>query len=191
MSQLIALIIAIALGAIVTAIGYVFLGDAFTKNSEKGVALQFINQASQVEMAMTAYRAENARTAFDTSWALTQTNAAGDDGLVFQGYLKSGITAPQGDYTLVGGTEGVFLVSEHEDVSDSVCQQINKVAGFEAYSVINQAAKATADTNDEALMPTALVTTSTLADAALNGHKFSCTETFGDSDSGTFIYEVE
>jgi type II secretory pathway component PulJ len=39
MSQLIALIIAIALGAIVTAIGYVFLGDAFTKNSEKGIAL--------------------------------------------------------------------------------------------------------------------------------------------------------
>ena len=54
MSQLIALIIAIALGAIVTAIGYVFLGDAFQNQSGKAEAQKILVQAEQIEVAMIA-----------------------------------------------------------------------------------------------------------------------------------------
>jgi hypothetical protein len=191
MSQLIALIIAIALGAIVTAIGYVFLGDAFTKNSEKGVALQFINQASQVEMAMTAYRAENARSAFVTDWNETQvdtTSGAGEEkGLVDTGYLKAGIAAPQGDYVLFqdATSNKVYLVAEHADLSDSVCQQINKVAGFGLYKdLVN-----TDNTVDSAFSTAATVTALTV-ETAINSRKFSCAQA-ADTDTNVFIYSVE
>jgi hypothetical protein len=142
MSQLIALIIAIALGAIVTAIGYVFLGDAFTKNSERGVALQFINQGSQVEMAMTAYRAENAKSAglvgtASHGFADLQNNdgtivnsGTATDGLVFQGYLKEGVVAPKGAWTLEQNSTDstkLVMVSNSADISVNVCKALNKI----------------------------------------------------------------
>ena len=62
MSQLIALIIAIALGAIVTAIGYVFLGDAFQNQSVKAEAQKILVQAEQIEVAMIAYKVDHGGT---------------------------------------------------------------------------------------------------------------------------------
>jgi hypothetical protein len=188
MSQLIALIIAIALGAIVTAIGYVFLGDAFTKNSERGVALQFINQGSQVEMAMTAYRAENARSAaFDGSTALsfallqTSDGSAGivgtaapltDDGLVEKGYLKSGVVAPQGSWALVNyDTDKFAMVSNSDKISANVCQALNKIQ------------------NNVEAIGTA-VADSTAAVAALGEAKFRCFEAT-DTSGYAIVYSVE
>jgi len=201
MSQLIALIIAIALGAIVTAIGYVFLGEAFTKNSEKGVALQFINQASQVEMAMTAFRAENARSAFNTDWAGTTDATAESGSLVDTGYLKSGVVAPQGSYVLAKSTSGkVILASSSVELSAAVCQQINRVAGFNNYTTSEDTSEVgTGDiTADHATLPTGVISEDTagadFAVTALNGRKFSCSQSsdYGtDNESHTFIYEVE
>ena len=180
MSQLIALIIAIALGAIVTAIGYVFLGDAFTKNAERGVALQFINQASQVEMAMTASRAENAKTAFLTDWAGT-TDSGVSTSLVGAGYLKAGIVAPQGSYEMYQSGGDVVLVASSgtTDLSVAVCTQINKLSS----------------SLDETIVPTTAVTDGATAITALDGKRYAC---FADALKATatagslvFAYEVE
>tara|TARA_Y100000588_G_scaffold324551_2_gene357793 strand:- start:13945 stop:14511 length:567 start_codon:yes stop_codon:yes gene_type:complete len=59
MSQLIALVIAIVLGAVVTAIGYVFLGGAFAEQSVKAEAQKILAQAEQIEAAMIAYKLDN------------------------------------------------------------------------------------------------------------------------------------
>ena len=187
MSQLIALIIAIALGAIVTAIGYVFLGDAFTKNSEKGVALQFVNQASQVEMSMTAYRAENAKSAglvgsaaFD--FAGLQSNdgtivnsGTVDDGLVFQGYLKSGITAPQGTWTLEKSATdlSLYMVSSDAEVTATVCAAINKVH------------------NGDASIAVAADVTAVVAALETSGDKFRCFADNATATLHTVAYNVE
>jgi len=169
MSQLIALIIAIALGAIVTAIGYVFLGDAFTKNSERGVALQFVNQASQVEMAMVASRAESAKSAFVTNW--TDTSAA----LSASGHLKTGVTAPQGTYTMIqDAAKNTFLVVDAVDtvLSLAVCEQINKLAG-----------KALTPTIAE--LPADAIASSL---TGLQGSRYGC---FDSTTGYVFAYEVE
>lgn len=129
MSQLIALIIAIALGAIVTAIGYVFLGDAFTSNSERGVALQLVNQGSQIEMSMTAFRAERAASAFNTDLTTTMTDT---NGLATLNYLKDVPQAPEGTYTLVNDADdNVFLVLDAvaTELSENVCDEIEELAG--------------------------------------------------------------
>lgn len=59
MSQLLALIISIALGAIVTAIGYTFLGIIFSSGSVKAEAQRIMAQEGQIVAAITAYKAEN------------------------------------------------------------------------------------------------------------------------------------
>ena len=172
MSQLIALIIAIALGAIVTAIGYVFLGDAFTQNSERGVALQFVNQASQLEMAMIAYRAENAITAYDTDLATTLVDATNTDGLVDDGFLKGGFVAPQGDYALVltGSDVHLSVTAAITVLSNAVCSEIEELAGR----------------NGDVVVATDIAA----ATAALDT-RYGC---FGDNATpvnNMFVYEVE
>jgi hypothetical protein len=191
MSQLIALIIAIALGAIVTAIGYVFLGDAFTKNSERGVALQFINQGSQVEMAMTAYRAENASSAgFNGStalatFALLQSNdgsgsavvtsgLATNDGLVVQGYLKDGVVAPQGSWTLEAGAgTHLYMVSSDAKISSNVCAALNKIQN-----------------NDESITEASTVALAVTALETTKG-KFRCYKDAAVATLHTVVYNVE
>jgi len=131
MSQLIALIIAIALGAIVTAIGFVFLGDAFTKNSERGVALQFVSQASQVEMALTAHRAEKAASAYEVGNSAA-TPATTDiqetfSNLLVGGYLKDAVVAPFGDYELLKNGTKLYLVANSAEISDNVCFETLKL----------------------------------------------------------------
>jgi hypothetical protein len=179
MSQLIALIIAIALGAIVTAIGYVFLGDAFTSNSERGVALQFVNQASQMEMAMTAFRASEAGSAFSTDFTTTLTTGDLTDGLglVDEGFLKDIIVAPQGDYVLLqDGTNGpVYLVSQSADLTAAVCASIEDLVDGDD-TVTAQAFTAPA-------APAEITT-------ALGTNRYGC---FTDSTTpgSLFAYEVE
>ncbi len=144
MSQLIALIIAIALGAIVTAIGYVFLGDAFTSNSERGVALQLTNQGSQMEMAMSGYRATNAKGAadgidFSAGTATAHYNSLTGE-LVAKNFLKdkpvSPITDTDGNsvpYTLfentVDGKQSLYMVVDSGDLGSDLCSEIEELAG--------------------------------------------------------------
>ncbi len=185
MSQLIALIIAIALGAIVTAIGYVFLGDAFTSNSERGVALQLVNQGSQVEMAMTAFRATNASSAFVTDWTLTRNNngagATGTtNGLEAEGFLKSGIVPPVGTtYVLEqDSNQNVFLsvTAPVADLSLNVCQEVVGLSGGDSEAALAVAA-------DTATAAAALVT---------NGDRYSCFAVAAtDPTDNIFVYQVE
>jgi hypothetical protein len=176
MSQLIALIIAIALGAIVTAIGYVFLGDAFTQNAERGVALQFVNQASQMEMSMTAYRADKASSAHATGESFAQTTTK----LVDADFLKDALVAPQGIYSALDNTtEGdVFLLVNNDGtdslISSAVCTEINKVS------------------NGTSEIRTSVdVTTGALAKTALAGARFGCFSTDGAAAPYQIVYEVE
>ena len=178
MSQLIALIIAIALGAIVTAIGYVFLGDAFTQNSERGVALQFVNQGSQVEMAMTAFRAENARTSFDTDWDTTRVDGTNNDGLVDTGYLKDGLVAPQGAYSLVQDGTDVFLVVDSALLTQAVCTQIARLSGDDVNA-------------NGYTLPAAATAGASDVNTALNGERYGCFTNTGTSGNHVFAYEVE
>lgn len=182
MSQLIALIIAIALGAIVTAIGYVFLGDAFTSNSERGVALQLVNQGSQVEMAMTAFRATNAGSAFVNDWDLTRNNdgagAVGDtNGLEAEGFLKPGILAPQAAYTLVADSDSnVYLVAQGSDLSADVCGEIQDLAtGVDTVSEVEFTAIATGDE----------------VEGALDGNRYGCFQDTTTTTEHVFAYQVE
>tara|TARA_E500000081_G_C6139210_1_gene358980 strand:+ start:87 stop:641 length:555 start_codon:yes stop_codon:yes gene_type:complete len=184
MSQLIALIIAIALGAIVTAIGYVFLGDAFTSNSERGVALQLVNQASQVEMAMTGYRAENAGSAWtvnspggsdsvaDFSTVMTTT----DTGLVPAGFMKDVPVAPTATgYGFEADGNDVYLTLRADDaeLSDNVCLEIRELAGEDVSGG----------------MPTDL-TASATSDLVteLGTKRYNC---FTDGTNNIFVYNVE
>ena len=178
MSQLIALIIAIALGAIVTAIGYVFLGDAFTSNSERGVALQFVNQGSQVEMAMTAFRASNAASAWDTDSATTLAS------LENSGFLKSGLVAPQGDYVLVqdaAADNSVYLTVQSADLTDAVCGEIEELAGRDA----------TLESSAFAGVPTGAEVTTALGAIADGSQRYLCIDDATTATNNVFIYEVE
>lgn len=60
MSQLIGIIIAVFLGAIVTAAAAVFLGGAYAEQSTKAEAQKILNQAEQIEAALIAYKVDNA-----------------------------------------------------------------------------------------------------------------------------------
>lgn len=118
MSQLIALIIAIALGAVVTAIGYVFLGDAFTDQSIKAEAQKILVQAEQIEAAMIAYKVDNGGL---IRLGESDPNGDGDYSdseifkyLVTEGYLKQNINQTLNDLTL----------SWHLDPVDQVIQRI-------------------------------------------------------------------
>ncbi len=143
MSQLIALIIAIALGAIVTAIGYVFLGDAFTDNSLKGQVQQIINQQNQIEVALTAYKAVNGISAhtvmLNNAGGYPDTSLFYDDTLqilIDENYLKD---APNklietGTYLMNTYVNGSFskVITEIYDVPEDVCNEINRLAGLDA-----------------------------------------------------------
>ncbi len=185
MSQLIALIIAIALGAIVTAIGFVFLGDAFTRNSERGVALQLVSQASQIEMAFTAHRAEQARSAFDTSFDVTLVDATNEDGLVDLGYLKDVVVPPQGDYSLLANAGDVYLVSSGtgangDVITENVCQEVERLAGRDrAFDVPATALGTIADTGVVANVA-----------GALGSNAYGCYVDVAGSGFA-FAYEVE
>jgi ABC-type multidrug transport system fused ATPase/permease subunit len=189
MSQLIALIIAIALGAIVTAIGYVFLGDVFTSGSAKGLAQTFISQASQLEMAMTAFRAENAGSAFVTSFALTMSNdGAGStgstNGLIPEEYLKSIMAAPlELTYTLVEASGDVFLVSQGTDLTQDVCRHISGLAINRGQ--VDVATMTSADVEFNAIATGAEV------NGALGNLRFGCFQDTTTTTEHVFAYSVE
>lgn len=112
MSQLIALVIAIVLGAVVTAIGYVFLGGTFADQSTKAEAQKILVQAEQIEAAMIAYKVDNGgviklgeSTDFDNNEIFSH--------LVEDGYLKSNIND-----TITEKTHGWHLSG---DGGDGVC----------------------------------------------------------------------
>ncbi len=188
MSQLIALIIAIALGAIVTAIGFVFLGDAFTKNSERGVALQLVSQASQIEMALTAHRAENAKSAFDTNYATTLVDSVDENGLVDLGYLKDVVVAPQGSYSLVqdtsvGAKNALYLVASGanasgDSISANVCQEVEKLAGRTTAPVDLTAVAFATPTGPELT-------------AGLGSNVYACFTDGEATPAFSFVYQVE
>lgn len=123
MSQLIALIIAIALGAIVTAIGYVFLGDAFQEQSTKAEAQKILVQAEQIEAAMIAYKVDHGGQ-IDLGDSDPNLDGCTDEvtcsdnqifaHLIGDGYLKENINQTLSDLTL----------SWHYDSSDGVVQRI-------------------------------------------------------------------
>ena len=132
MSQLIALIIAIALGAIVTALGYVFLGNAFANQSVKAEAQKILVQAEQIELAMIAYKVDNGgiiRLGLSDPLGngCTDTATCSDNDifehLVADGYLKENINSTLTDSTLnwhyksvADGGDGIVqrIVSEAE-----------------------------------------------------------------------------
>lgn len=184
MSQLIALIIAIALGAIVTAIGYVFLGDAFTSNSERGVALQLVNQASQVEMAMTAYRASEAGSAWSANGGASAANGdaawtavlTGTTGLVTEGFLKDVPVAPVdgASYTLQANGQNVYMVLQaaNTDFTNEVCIEVRELAGD------------TSGTMPANLSATAI----TDLETALGTNRYNC---FTDGTDNFLVYGVE
>ena len=104
MSQLIALVIAIVLGAVVTAIGYVFLGGAFSEQSVKAEAQKILTQAEQIEAAMVAYKLDNKGV---ITLGESDPNGDGDysDSQIFRhliegGYLKNNINDTVSDSTL-------------------------------------------------------------------------------------------
>lgn len=190
MSQLIALIIAIALGAIVTAIGYVYLGDAFTSNSAKGKALTFVSQGSQLEMAMTAYKATNGNSAFETDFAFTISNdgsgsAGTTHGLVPEKYLKSTLAPPvQIAYELLQNGSNVYLVAQGIEISVELCGEIKGLAGgTSAVDATTIASESVEFTN-----PT---TGSEVAGALGNDLRYDCFQDTTDNEEHVFIYKAE
>ncbi len=133
MSQLIALIIAIALGAIVTAIGYVYLGDAFTNNSAKGKAQQIINQGSQLELMWMGYKAQEGKIPYDIGTGRSSIMP----NLIDKGFLKEELISPFGaNYTLRGdifnaGDPANFYITVYDIGGNSVdlelCKEYNKL----------------------------------------------------------------
>ncbi len=140
MSQLIALVIAIVLGAVVTAIGYVFLGGAFAEQSIKAEAQKILAQAEQIEAAMIAYKLDNNGV---ITLGESDPNNDGDysDNEIFKhliagGYLKNNVNGSVDDTTLswhlAGDADGNGVCDETENctiqrvVQDSAqCIQAN------------------------------------------------------------------
>lgn len=94
MSQLIGIIIAVLLGAIVTAFAAVYLGGAYSEQSTKAEAQKILNQAEQIEAALIAYKVDNGGTI-----KLGPSNSANPEEneifkyLVQDGYLKQSVNA--------------------------------------------------------------------------------------------------
>jgi type II secretory pathway pseudopilin PulG len=110
MSQLIALIIAIALGVVVTAIGYVFLGNSFADQSIKAEAQKILVQAEQIEAAMIAYKVSNGG---EIKLGESDPNGDGDYSdndifghLITARFLKEDINGTLGDSSLSWHLDG-------------------------------------------------------------------------------------
>lgn len=104
MSQLIALVIAIVLGAVVTAIGYVLLGGIFADQSVKAEAQKILVQAEQIEAAMVAYKVDHGGL---IKLGPSDPNGDGDFSdneifayLVEEGYLKQDVNLTLSDLSL-------------------------------------------------------------------------------------------
>jgi hypothetical protein len=120
MSQLIGLILAIALGAIVTAIGYVFLGSAYTNSSNKAEALKIINQANQIDLGIKAFRADNTNKLLlgnsdpntdgncDDSEMLTQ--------MIDGGYLKADIVNNEYHWCIKDGDDKISTIVKNKEI---------------------------------------------------------------------------
>jgi len=59
MTYIIGLIVAIALGGLITFLSFVNFGSSFSENSEKGEAQRIISQSHEIEAAITAYHSLN------------------------------------------------------------------------------------------------------------------------------------
>tara|TARA_B100000700_G_scaffold331796_1_gene468939 strand:+ start:41401 stop:41904 length:504 start_codon:yes stop_codon:yes gene_type:complete len=132
MTYLIALIIAIALGAVIALLSFVNIGSGFGNQSAAAKAQQFSQAGSQLEVAMAAYNADNAGSAFEQ--AATQDLAGTVDRLEADpsgdNWLKEAPVAPtgQGNLTLEQGTDGVYLLLSAP--TDAVCDEINALGGY-------------------------------------------------------------
>ena len=128
MTYLIALIIAIALGAVIALLSFVNIGSGFGNQSAAAKAQQFSQAGSQMEVAMAAYLADNAGSAFSTDLAGTVGNLESDPS--GDNWLKEAPVAPtgQGALSLEQGTDGVYLLLSAP--TDAVCDEINALSGY-------------------------------------------------------------
>tara|TARA_B100002019_G_scaffold289664_1_gene305727 strand:- start:237 stop:728 length:492 start_codon:yes stop_codon:yes gene_type:complete len=127
MTYLIALIIAIALGAVIALLSFVNIGSGFGNQSAAAKAQQFSQAGSQLEVAMAAYNADNAGSAFDTDLAGTvgnlENDASGDN------WLKEAPVKPTGTGTLSLQQDGNDVYLTLDGVSDQICDEINNLGG--------------------------------------------------------------
>jgi hypothetical protein len=128
MSQLIGLILAIALGAIVTAIGYVFLGEVFNKSAIKAEAQKMITQSIQIDLAIKAFRADNTnKLMLGNSDPNTDGNC--EDSEIFTqmidgGYLQPSVITTGGfNWCIKDGEDKISTVAKNNDICLSVNAQ--------------------------------------------------------------------
>ncbi|EGR3229514.1 hypothetical protein ACXHQ0_15430 [Vibrio antiquarius] len=116
MSNLVIVVISIAILALVSGAMYFYGGDIYKEQKISAESAKYINQAQQVNAAYIAYKADGKviTPSFETSE------------LKEQGYLKE---IPLG-WDIYPGLLGT-KISGSEDLKQSVCYEVNKNAGFE------------------------------------------------------------
>ena len=135
MTYLIALIIAIALGAVIALLSFVNIGSGFGNQSAAAKAQQFSQAGSQLEVAMAAYLADNAESGFTTDLGTTVGVLQGDN------WLKESPVAPtgQGVLGLYQNGNDVYLTLSTDGTdspSNDVCSEIQNLGGNAASGTI-------------------------------------------------------
>ncbi|GGX51442.1 hypothetical protein [Saccharospirillum salsuginis] len=127
MFALIISILAIILAVALAGVSVYYGGDAFSNGSEEASAATLTNQGSQIEAAMTLYRAENGEAATTANAAtlagVTDTNSNSqtwDEVLVAENYLKQ---VPVSEFDTFVEESG-YVISEN--VGAAVCDAFEK-----------------------------------------------------------------
>lgn len=131
MTYLIALVIAIALGAVIALLSFVNIGSGFSGQSATAKAQQFAQAGSQLEVAMSAYRAAESGSAFTTDLAGT-VGALGE-------WIKESPISPIDGSALVltqptlGGSVYLSVTGTPTGttgvLSNDICLEIQELAG--------------------------------------------------------------
>ncbi|MCF2901849.1 hypothetical protein L1267_15845 [Pseudoalteromonas sp. OFAV1] len=112
MFSLIISIIAIALVIVLAGASLYYGGDAFNKGTAKGEAAKYVNEAQQIQAAVTMYKVDN-KSAIPTG--MTDLDGSEDGSVQY-------LSAPLGHWTLQADAAGVTATVESADV----CEVIEK-----------------------------------------------------------------
>lgn len=125
MGQLIAIILAIILGAYAAILQVINLGNGFSNKSADVVALHFLQNATTLESAMAVYKAQEAASAYTTDLAGTVGELQTLD-------LVKEVPAPVDKSTFALELNGTDLFMTATGSSAEVCAAFNKVKGADS-----------------------------------------------------------
>ena len=132
MTYLIALIIAIALGAVIALLSFTNIGSGFSGQSAKANAQQFANAVSQLEISSAAFEASGGEISGLTDLETANRILRGEDDTLSNGaWLRTNI--PSEISSIPGSSidlENGFLILTLPEEGSRVCEEIALISGL-------------------------------------------------------------